>query len=99
MIPLIAASWLSIFRADRLRAGPVAAFVFSAAILTGTHTLTLLWGSTFLLGAVAIAALSWREVVRARARRLLRLAGLVTAWDRDEPLVPHPAGRLFARDT
>ena len=59
MIPMVLASGLSIFRADRLRAAPVAAFVFSIAILTGTHTLTLLWGSTFLLGAVAIAALAW----------------------------------------
>ena len=38
MIPLILASALSIFRADRLRAAPVAAFVFSVAILTGSHT-------------------------------------------------------------
>ncbi|MGA9371335.1 MAG: hypothetical protein WBV53_05760, partial [Solirubrobacterales bacterium] len=76
MIPVIAASSVSIFRADRLRAGPVAAFVFSIAILTGSHTLTLLWGSTYMLGAAAIAALAWPEVIRARTRSLLRVAGL-----------------------
>ena len=76
MIPLILASGLSIFRADQLRAAPVAAFVFSVAILTGSHTLTLLWGSTFLLAAVAIAAFSWGGLVRARAGRLVQLAGL-----------------------
>ena len=103
MIPLILASALSIFRADRLRAAPVAAFVFSVAILTGSHTVTLLWGSTFLLAAAAIAALSWGGLVRARAGRLLQLAGLsllglgMSLWFL-VPLVTHANDTLISQN-
>jgi hypothetical protein len=76
MIPLVLASGVSIARSDRLRAGPVAAFVFSVAILTGSHTLTVLWGSTFLVAVVAIGAISMRGAIRVGARSLLELVGL-----------------------
>jgi hypothetical protein len=86
MIPLVLAAGLSIFRADRLRASVVAAYVSGVAILTGAHTLTLLWGGSFLLAGALIAALCWRDLVRRRARRLLELMGLsllglaINAW-------------------
>lgn len=86
MIPLVAASALSLFRQPHIRLGSAVPFVGSLAVLTGTHTLTLVWGATFLLGGAAmLIAFDW-PAVRARLRRLYALAGLallgvaVNAW-------------------
>ncbi len=76
VIPLIAASALSMFREPRLRLPSAAAYVVGVAVLTGTHTLTLVWGSTFLLVCAALlVACNWRAA-RERFGRGLTVAGL-----------------------
>jgi hypothetical protein len=86
VIPLVVASGLSLIRSDRLRAPAVAAYIGGVAVLTGTHTLTLLWGTTFLLALALIAASCWFGLVRERARRVAQLAALsvlgalINAW-------------------
>ncbi|HET7121321.1 MAG TPA: hypothetical protein VFI17_08750 [Solirubrobacterales bacterium] len=75
-IPLAAAAGLSCLREPQLRFWTAAAFVGALAVLTGTHTLTLIWGTTFLLMfAVVLAASDWRGA-RAHLRRGLRLVWL-----------------------
>ena len=86
VIALIAASGLSIFRAERLRVGPAIAFVAGLVFLTGSHVLTMVWGVTLLavVGAIMVAA-DWRAA-RRHARRALRLVWLaalglaINAW-------------------
>ncbi len=86
MIPLVAASGLALFRAERTKVGPAAAFVVSLVFLTGSHVLTTAWGVTFLVmvGAVLVAA-DWRSA-RRHLRRGLRLVWLavlafgINAW-------------------
>jgi hypothetical protein len=85
-IPLVVASALSIVRGPRFRLPAAIAYVASVAVLTGTHTLTLLWGTTFLLLlAILLAAGNWRAI-RARGRSGFALASLtvlgvgINAW-------------------
>lgn len=85
-IPLVAASGLSLFRAPRLRLPAAVAFVGSIAVLTGTHTLTLAWGTVFLLVCAALLVVANWSAARARLRRGLAVAGLaalgagINAW-------------------
>jgi hypothetical protein len=85
-IPLIAAAGLSLFREERVRLSTACIYVLAVVALTGTHTLTLVWGVVFLLLVAAILiACCWRTV-RQRCRRMLPLAGLtalgigINAW-------------------
>ncbi len=86
MIALVAASGIAIFRAERLKVGPAAAFVVSLVFLSGSHVLTTAWGVTFLVlvGAILVAA-DWRTA-RAHVKRGLRLLWLavlafgINAW-------------------
>jgi hypothetical protein len=87
MIPLLAASALSVLRADRLRAGPVAALAVSTIVLGGSHNLTLLWGLTILVPTALVLAVVVPETRRMVTRRgLLRVlavmvpATAVNAW-------------------
>ena len=76
MIPLAAASALAIVREARVRLPAAVTFVLAIVFLTGTHTLTLVWGATFLLLVAAIfVACNW-QAVRSTARRGLTVAGL-----------------------
>jgi hypothetical protein len=86
MLPLVAASALSIVREPRVRLRSTVAYVGSVVVLTGTHTLTLVWGTTFLmLCAALLAACYWTALVE-RGRRVLTLIGLgllgvgINAW-------------------
>jgi hypothetical protein len=86
-IPLLLASALSILRSDRLRPWPALAFVATSVLFTGSHNITLLWGSTVLLivltASYAAVASARRLVTRAGAVRLFGLfapALLVNAW-------------------
>jgi hypothetical protein len=87
MLPLLAASALSVLRADRLRLGPMLALTVSSVVFVGSHNLTLLCGAT-LLGAVAVlSVLCIPQARRMVTRRgVLRLAAvlvpavLVNAW-------------------
>jgi hypothetical protein len=71
VVPLLFASALSLLRADRLRLAPAAALAASVTIFTGSHNITLLWGSAILLvlGAAIVLAV-------APARRLLTRRGV-----------------------
>jgi hypothetical protein len=86
MLPLVAASAISLVREPRMRLRDMSAFVTSLVFLTGTHALSMLWGISFLaLLAVVLVACQW-PFVRERAMRLLGLAWLgvlavcVNAW-------------------
>jgi hypothetical protein len=87
VIPLLMASALSVLRADRLRAGPVAALAMSTLVVGGSHNLTLLWGVTVLVPVVLVLAVAVPETRRIVTRRgLLRVLGVavpamaVNAW-------------------
>jgi hypothetical protein len=85
-IPLVVAAALSIFRAPRVGLAVAALYVIAIVALTGTHTLTLAWGTIFLAFAAALlAGAHWRTVAE-RWRRGRLLAGLtalglgINAW-------------------
>jgi hypothetical protein len=69
VIPLLVASALSVLRADRLRAGPVAALAGSTIVVGGSHNLTLLWGLTILVPAALVLAVAVPEARRLVTRR------------------------------
>jgi hypothetical protein len=86
-IPLVLASGQSVLRAERLRAGPALALTASSVLLFGSHSLTMVWGST----TIALAGLAIllcvprarREVTRAGVLRVAGLvvpAALLSAW-------------------
>jgi hypothetical protein len=87
MIPLLVASGLSVLRADRLRLWPALALAGSGVVFFGSHSLTIVWGSTFIALMGALAALcipqarrwvTWRSVLRVAV--LIVPALLVSAW-------------------
>lgn len=87
VMPLMVASALSVGRADSLRLGPAAALAASTIAFTGSHNLTLLWGTLFLaFGTAAIVAVvpSARTLIPLRgALRILAVvvpAVAVNAW-------------------
>ena len=84
---LILAAAFSILRAEQLRPLPALALAVGVVLYTGSHNLTLVWGSTVVavVGAVALALIApLRRLVTRRG--LLRLAviaipaTLVNAW-------------------
>ncbi len=78
VIPLLVASALSVLRADRLRAGPVAALAGSTVVLGGSHNLTLLWALTILVPVVLVLAAAVPEARGLVTRRgLLRVLAVV----------------------
>lgn len=98
-IPLIAASGFSLVSHERISVRAAVAFVLGVTVLTGTHTLTLVWGTTFLLlCGLALVVYDWR-LARAHARRALRPLGLgllgvlINAWMLGPLLLYH--GRLL----
>ena len=86
-IPLVLASGWWLLRAPRWRAWPVAAFVGSVVLLTGSHNITLVWGATFIVLTIAVAAIALgpalRDVSWRRAAMVLGVgvvAVCVNAW-------------------
>lgn len=83
--PLIA-SGLHLARAKTWRAWPVLVFVVSTVIFTGSHNITLIWGSTMVALALLIAWLVFGAPRRLPYRRLAQVGGLgvvavlVNAW-------------------
>jgi hypothetical protein len=76
MLPLVAASGISLVREERMRLRDMAAFVVGLVFLTGSHALSMVWGVAFLaLLAVVLIACYW-PFVKERAMRLLGLAWL-----------------------
>src|SRR3954471_6930230 len=86
MLPLVAASAISLLREPRMRLRDMSALVIGLVFLTGTHALSMGWGIAFLaLLAVVLIACCWPFVKR-RGMRLLGLAWLgvlalcINAW-------------------
>jgi hypothetical protein len=87
VIPLLLAAGLSVLRSDRKRFWPTLALAIAAVLFFGSHSMTLLWASTFLtlvgLAVVLCIPQARSELTR---RRVLRVAGivipalLVSAW-------------------
>jgi hypothetical protein len=83
--PLIA-SGVHLVRTRRWRPWPVLAFVLSMVIFTGSHNITLLWGSTMVTCALLVMWLVLGAPRRLPYRRLAMVAGLgvasvlVNAW-------------------
>jgi hypothetical protein len=75
-IPLLVAAALALLRAESWRPWPVLAFVLSVVIFSGSHNITLLYGTVFL----ALLSLTLAVAVGRRAlpppRRILALGGL-----------------------
>jgi hypothetical protein len=87
MIPLLAASTVSVLRADRLRLWPVLALMVSSVLFTGSHNLSLLYGTTFLVALAVLLVVCVPQARRLVTRRgALRVAAilvpavLVNAW-------------------
>jgi hypothetical protein len=75
-IPLVVASGLALLRAPSWRLGPVMALVVSVVVLTGSHNITLLYGTVFLaLLCVTVAIAVGREALPP-TRRVLAVVGL-----------------------
>jgi hypothetical protein len=75
-LPLVLAASLRLVR-GRLSVGPVACLVAASAMFSGSHNITLLWGSTL---AVVALAVYWLASGRSRElawRRMLAVAGLI----------------------
>jgi hypothetical protein len=75
-LPLVLAASLRLVR-GRLSVGPVACLVAATAVFSGSHNLTLLWGSTL---AVVALGVYWLANGRSRElpwRRMLAVAGLI----------------------
>jgi hypothetical protein len=75
-IPLLVAAAIALLRAERWRVGPVLALVVSVVIFSGSHNITLLYGTIFLaLLAVSVAAaVGWRRLPP--LRRWIAVGGL-----------------------
>jgi hypothetical protein len=75
-LPLMFAASLRLVR-GRWRVGPVACLVAASAVFSGSHNITLLWGSTLAVGALACY---WLLSGRSRElpwRRMVAAAGLI----------------------
>jgi hypothetical protein len=70
-MPLVAASSISVIRAKELRALPAVALAASTVVFTGSHNVTLLYGTVFL--AVVLVAL----MVDRRPRQLVTRRGVL----------------------
>jgi hypothetical protein len=74
-LPLVLAASLRLVR-GRFSVGPVAALVAASAALSGSHNITLLWGSTLALVALVLYWLLSGRSRRLSWRRMLAVAGL-----------------------
>jgi hypothetical protein len=83
--PLLA-SGIHLARASRWRVGPMLVFIVSAIIFSGSHNITLLWGSTVAVVAGLILWLAMGRPGTLPLRRIARLCALgvasvlVNAW-------------------
>jgi hypothetical protein len=86
VIPLALAAAIAFVRSTAWRWSVALLYVATIILLSGSHTLSLVWGSTFLALAAGLLLLIHRDAVRPRLRRLLVLGGLtglglsVNAW-------------------
>jgi hypothetical protein len=76
--PLLA-SGVHLARAQEWRPWPVLVFAISAVLFSGSHNITLVWGTTFMSFAGVVACLALGAPRRLPARRLAMLGGLALA--------------------
>jgi hypothetical protein len=74
MIPLMLPAGIAVLRAKRQRVGPALALLVSCILFFGSHSLTIVWGST----TIALAAFAILICVP-QARRALTKAGVLRA--------------------
>jgi hypothetical protein len=74
-IPTLIASTTELVRARNWRFWPAVALVASAVVFTGSHTISLLWGTIVLVAASAVLSVVWPRF-RAAPRQLAKVAGL-----------------------
>jgi hypothetical protein len=74
MIPLMLPAGIAVLRAKRQRVGPALALLVSCILFFGSHSLTIVWGST----TIALAAFAILICVP-QARRALTRAGVLRA--------------------
>jgi len=85
-IPLLVAAALYLLRAGPWRPLALVAFIAPAVFLTGSHTITVLWGVTFIAIAALVALLVMRGSWRPRGRPALSVLAVgvgalaVNAW-------------------
>lgn len=83
--PMLAGGLLLV-RAPAWRPGPVLVFAASAVVFTGSHNITLEWGTIILVVGAAVLWLSFGAPRRLPLRRLIKVGGLgllslaVNAW-------------------
>jgi hypothetical protein len=75
-IPLVIASGVSLLRTTRWRPLPVLAFLVSTVVFTGSHNLTLLYGTFFLIALCLAALIAFGRAALPSGRRVLGLAAL-----------------------
>jgi hypothetical protein len=75
-LPLLLAASLRLVR-GRWRAGPVACLVAASVVFSGSHNITLLWGSTVAVVALAVYWLLSGGSRELPWRRMLAVAGLI----------------------
>jgi hypothetical protein len=87
VVPLLVASLISLLKAESLPRWPTAAFAASVIVFSGTHNLTLLWGTTLLIVTglllVAFVPTSRALVTGAGVLRVVGVAVpaiMVNAW-------------------
>ncbi len=87
MLPLLAASALSVFLDGRLRALPALALSLSTLVLFGSHAITMLWGTAFFIAAGVLLLLfvpnARRLITRGGVSRVALIAvpsALVNSW-------------------
>jgi hypothetical protein len=76
MLPLVLAASLRLVR-RRWRFWPVACLVAASALFSGSHNITLLWGSTLAVVALAVYWLASGRTRELPWRRMLAVAGLI----------------------
>lgn len=85
-IPLVVAGTLYLLRSERWRPLPLTAFIVAVVFLTGSHSITVLWGATFLAAATVVLVAALGGAWRPGLRRVLSVVGVgalgiaVNAW-------------------
>jgi hypothetical protein len=75
-IPLLVAAGLALLRAEAWRPGPVLAFVLAVVLFTGSHNITLLYGTLFVVLLCLTATFAVGREALPPARRVLGLVAL-----------------------
>jgi hypothetical protein len=75
-LPLMVAAAVSLLRSEHWRIGPVAAFVLGVVVFTGSHNITLLYGSVFLALLVFAVLVAFGRNALPTPRRVLGVAAL-----------------------